>query len=43
MDWHVACVGENINAYRPSVGKPKGRRFPGRPRPRWEDNIQVGL
>jgi hypothetical protein len=43
MDRHVACAGENSNACMTSVGKSEGRRFLGRPRHRWEDNIQVGL
>jgi hypothetical protein len=43
MDGHVAFAGENSNAYRTSVRKPEGRRFLGRPRQRWEANIQVGL
>jgi hypothetical protein len=25
------------------VGKPKGKRLPGRPRRRWEDNIKMDL
>jgi len=25
------------------VGKPEGKRSPGRPRHRWEDNIKVNL
>jgi hypothetical protein len=40
MRWagHVACLGEVINAYVISVGKPLGRR-----RHRWEDNIKIDL
>jgi hypothetical protein len=30
-------------AYRVLVEKPKGRRPLGRPRRRWEDNIEMGL
>jgi len=29
--------------YRVLVGKPEGRRPPGRPRRRWEDNIRMDL
>jgi hypothetical protein len=37
MRWagHVARMGERMNAYRLLVGKPKGKRPLGRPRPRW--------
>ena len=40
---HVACMGERIGAYRVLVGKPEGMRPHGRPRRRWEDNIEVDL
>jgi hypothetical protein len=30
-----------INAYMISVGKPEGKRLLGKPRRRWEDNIDV--
>jgi len=43
MDGHVACAGEESNAYRTSVGKSEGKKFLGIPRHRWEDNIQVGF
>jgi hypothetical protein len=36
-------VGERIGAYRILVGKPEGRRPLGRPRRRWEDNIEIDL
>jgi hypothetical protein len=36
-------MGENRNAYRILVGKPKGRRPLGRPRRRWKDNIIIDL
>jgi hypothetical protein len=41
MRWagHVARMGEKRNAYRILVGKPEGKRPLGRPRRRWEDNI----
>jgi hypothetical protein len=43
MRWaaHVARREENRNAYRILVGKPKGKRPLGRPRPRWVDNITM--
>jgi hypothetical protein len=36
MRWagHVACMGEERKAYRVLVGKPEGKRPPGRPRRR---------
>jgi hypothetical protein len=36
-------MGEKINAYRISVGKPEGRRPLGIPRRRWVDNIKMDL
>ena len=35
--------GERRGVYRVLVGKPKGKRTPGRPRHRWEDNITMDL
>jgi hypothetical protein len=35
--------GEKRNAHRNLVGKPEGKRPPGRPRRRWEVNIKTGL
>jgi hypothetical protein len=35
--------GEKRNAYRILLGKPEGKRPPGRPRYKWEDNIKIGL
>jgi hypothetical protein len=32
-----------MNSYRILVGKPEGKRPPGRPRRRWEDNIKMDL
>jgi hypothetical protein len=29
--------------YRDLVGRPEGKRPPGRPMPRWEDNIKTDL
>ena len=45
MRWggHVARIGDGRGAYRVLVGKPEGRRPLGRPRRRWEDNIQIDL
>ncbi|KAJ4451324.1 hypothetical protein ANN_02786 [Periplaneta americana] len=40
---HVARMGESRNAYRVLVGRPEGKRPLGRPRHRWEDNIQMDL
>ena len=44
MGWagHVACMGEKRARYRVLVGKPEGKRPPGRPRRRCED-IKMGL
>jgi hypothetical protein len=41
MRWagHVASMGEGRGAYRVLVGRPEGKRPLGRPRRRWEDNI----
>jgi len=43
MRWagHVACMGGR--GYRVLVGKPEGKRPPGRPRRRWVDNIRLDL
>jgi hypothetical protein len=45
MRWaeHVERMGEKRNAYRILVGKPQGKRPPGRPRRRWVDNIKIDL
>jgi hypothetical protein len=40
---HVARMEEKRNAYRIMVGKPEGRRSPGRPARRWVDNIKIGF
>jgi hypothetical protein len=41
----VSCStnGEKRNVYRLLVGKPEGKRQPGRPRRRWIDNIKIDL
>jgi hypothetical protein len=31
------------NVYKMLVGKPEGKRPPGKPRGRWEDNIRMDL
>jgi hypothetical protein len=36
-------MGEKKNVYRLLVGKPEGKRPPGKPRRRWMDNIKIGL
>jgi hypothetical protein len=41
--WHVACMIEMRNAYRILVGKLEGNRSLGRPRDRWEGNIEIDL
>ena len=45
MRWayHEARVGERRDVYRVLVGKPKGKRPPGRPKRRWENNIKMDL
>jgi hypothetical protein len=45
MRWvgHVARMGEGRGVYRVSVGKPEGKRPLGRPRRRWEYNINLDL
>jgi hypothetical protein len=39
--WHVACMGERRGAYGILAGRPEGRRPLGRPRRRWEDNMDL--
>jgi hypothetical protein len=46
MRWagHVARMGEERKVYKVLVGKPEGKRTPGRPRrSRWEDGIRMDL
>jgi hypothetical protein len=40
---HVARMGTMGNAHNNSVGKPEGKRSLGKPRCRWEDNIEMDL
>jgi hypothetical protein len=39
----VARMGEGRGVHSVLVGKPEGKRPLGRPRRRWEDNIQMDL
>ena len=39
----VAYVGGKRNAYQVLVGRPEGKSSLGRPRHRWEDNIETNL
>ena len=45
MSWagHVTRLGDSSCVYRVLVGKPEGKRQPGRPRHGWEDNIEMDL
>jgi hypothetical protein len=45
MRWagHVACTGEERDAYVFLVGKPEGKRTLGRPRHKWEDNTKMNF
>jgi len=45
MRWagYVARMEVRIRAYRVLVGKPEGRRPPGTPTLRWDENIQIDL
>jgi hypothetical protein len=36
-------MGEKRNTHRLLVGKPDGKRLPGRPRRMWVDNIRMDL
>jgi len=38
-----STYGERSGAYRVLVGKPEGKRPPGRPRCRWQGNIKMNL
>ena len=40
---HVSRMGERRGLYRGLVWKPEGKRPPGRPRHRWEENINMDL
>jgi hypothetical protein len=43
MDRAYNANGEKRNAYRILVGKPEGKRPPGRPRHWWMDSIKMDL
>jgi hypothetical protein len=45
MRWagHVAGMGDERKVYRVLVGKPEGKRPPGRPRRRWEVGNRMDL
>ena len=45
MRWagHVVRIGKRRSVYRALVGRTEGKRPPGRPRRRWEDNIKIDL
>jgi hypothetical protein len=45
MRWagHVALMAEGRGVYRVLVGKPEGKRRLGKPRRRWEYNIEMDL
>jgi hypothetical protein len=45
MRWagYVARIREKRNAYKILVGKPEGKRPLGRPRRRWENNIDMDV
>jgi hypothetical protein len=43
MDRAWSTHGEKRNVYRVLVGSPEGKRPLGRPRRRWEDNIEMDL
>jgi hypothetical protein len=45
MRWaeHVARMGEGRGAYRSLMGRPERRRPLGRPRRRWEEDINMDL
>jgi hypothetical protein len=41
--WHVARMEEGRGVHNVLVGRPEGKRPLGRPRRRWEDNINMDL
>jgi hypothetical protein len=43
MRWVGHVAGEERKVYKVLVGKPEGKRPPGRPRRMWEDGIRMDL
>jgi hypothetical protein len=45
MRWagHIACIGEEMNAYMILVGNPEEKIPLGRPKHRWKDSIKMDL
>jgi hypothetical protein len=43
VGWTCGTEGEGKGVYRVLVGRPEGKGPLGRPRHRWEDNIEVDL
>jgi hypothetical protein len=43
MGGNIAHMGERRGVYRILVGKPEGKRPPGKLRRRWEDNIKIDV
>jgi hypothetical protein len=43
MRWASSAYGKRRDAYRVLVRKPEGKRPLGRPRRRWENNINIDL
>jgi hypothetical protein len=43
LAWHAVHMGDNRNAYRVLMGKPKGKRPLGKRRRRWEYNITMDI
>ena len=43
MGGSCSAYGERIGVYGVLVGKPEGKRPPGRPRIKWEDNIKMDV
>jgi hypothetical protein len=43
MGGALARMGERRGVYKVLVGKPEGKKPPGRPGRRWEDNIKMDL
>ena len=41
MGGACSAYGESRGVYRSVVGNPEGKRLPGGPRHRWEDNIKM--